>query len=166
MSVPDIDIVFDCACRYLKPYIFSHDGSKKPFHGKIPINLDSPFNMGDKALERCNPNLDITWSQLLDNLTITIMWKGDIPQVIVHHYHEIYNFFYSAEKDFKSLQLLLYNFMLMLMTELTKPTTEEEAPLCVCLWDHNSRKADIVIDLDELMVSTNRNKRTFDQMDL
>jgi hypothetical protein len=185
MSVTEIEFIFENVFNYLKPFLFSLDGSKNPFHGKIPFILSSPFIMGRNALEKCHHELDITWDQLLDNLTITVVWRGDIPWVIIHHYHEIYNFFYIAEcinsiefkiiypmpetVGFKALKSLLYDFIRMIMVELTKQqnqTKEDEAePLCACLFNPNARKPDIVIDLDALLESSTRNKRTYEEME-
>lgn len=184
MSVSNIEIIFMHVFNYLKPLLFSLDGSKNPFHGRIPFTLSSPFIMGVNALEKCHHELDITWVQLLENLTITVAWRGDIPWVIIHHYHEIYNFFYIAEcpnsieigiiyptpatDGFEAVKSLLYNLIKMIMLELTKKQNQikEDEPLCALAFNPNFRNPDIVIDLDVILeLSTTQNKRPYAEME-
>jgi len=114
MSVSDVSDISELKTfaknilKFLTSRVFCPDGRKNFYRGNIPINLDASFNMGEKALIQCHPNLDISWMQLLSRLTFIVMWKDNIPIVIMHYHHEIYNITYTAECPY-SIQLKILN---------------------------------------------------------
>jgi len=158
--------------NYLDCQVSNPDGSKNPYRGNIPINLDAPFNMGEMALEQCHPELDgISWMQLLARITFTVSRQEEIPKVVMHYLHETHNFTYTAEcaysiklnilqcaietPTYKTLRALLYDVFQSIMKGFTRQSSSiDTQPECVCLaiWDsilpdqqaNNKRKHDAV----------------------
>jgi len=150
MSVSDLEAFSKIVLEYLKLQVFFPYGSKNAYHGSIPINLDAPFNMGDKAQEQCHPELPFSWMQLLTHLNFTVMWQDGIPIVVMHHNHDVYNFTYTAEcpssiqlkilkcaletTAYKSLRSLLHDVFRIIMISFTQHLTAlDTPPECVCL---------------------------------
>jgi len=106
MSVSDVETLAELIVKFLTSRVFCPDGRKNFYRGNIPINLDTSinFNLREKALIQCHPNLDISWMQLFARITFIVMWRDNIPIVIMHYHHEINNFTYTAECPY-SIQL-------------------------------------------------------------
>jgi len=139
---------------YLAPWILNPDGSKNPYRGNIPLNLDAPCNMGAKALEQCHPELDISWMRLLAQLTFTISWEDGIPTVVMNYYgvaDHTPHFEYIGQcpssiqqkilvcgldtPEYKTIRALVYDVFQNIMIELTKLLNPHPDCVCLAIWD-------------------------------
>lgn len=122
-EVSELETFAGIIVKFLTEQVFCPDGRKNSYRGNIPINLDAPFNMGEKVNMQCHPELvkripdnydvptaliDLSWMQLLSRLTFDVMWRDNIPIVVMHYHHEIYNMTYTAECQY-SIQLKIMN---------------------------------------------------------
>jgi hypothetical protein len=165
MAVSEIDTksLAKIITNYLKVQVLGQDGLKKSYLGNIPINLDAPFNMGEKALDQCHPELDMSWMQLLAQLTFTISWQDDIPTFIMNYYNVIHydthNFSYSAESpssiqlkilvcgidtsQYKTIRALIHDVFKNIMIEFVSLQDSKQVhPDCICLaiWDGSAEQ--------------------------
>lgn len=125
---------------------------KDSYKGKIPANLDASFNMSEKAKEKCHPELDISWMQLLASLYFSVSCQDNYYIVEMVFYGQEYRITYSANCPFNITQKndkqraietpsykiiceLLYNILKEIMFGLTNQQRpmDEDRPACVCL---------------------------------
>ena len=134
---------------YLISQVFS-DGNKKSYSGNIPLNLDAPFNFGEKASEICHPQLasyeisQISWMQLLTNLKFCIIWQDGFRRVLMCHRYEIFNVVYAAKCQssikirrlqlgienlpFKIIRALLHDVFRIIMVNFTNHQAALDSP--------------------------------------